>query len=118
VVAYARERGVRIVPEFDLPGHSSSWLPGYPSLGSGAGPFNIVREFGDPEGVFDPTKESTYRFLEAFVAEMVMKLFPDEYFHIGGDEVSPKIWNNERPVREFMKSHKIANGRRVASLLQ
>jgi hexosaminidase len=108
VVAYARERGVRVVPEFDLPGHSTSWLPGYPSLGSGAGPYNIVREFGDPAGVVDPTKESTYRFLETFIGEMA-RLFPDEYFHIGGDEVSAKVWNSEPHIRAFMKAHRIAN---------
>jgi hexosaminidase len=108
VVAYARERGVRVVPEFDLPGHAASWLPGYPGLGTGLGPFNIAREYGDPSGVFDPTKEATYRFLEGLIGEMV-KLFPDEYFHIGGDEVSAKVWNGNPQVREFMKSHKIGN---------
>src|SRR5579863_8734814 len=108
VVAYARERGVRIVPEFDIPGHSTSWLPGYPSLGSGPGPYSIVHEFGDPSGVIDPTKESTYKFLDAFIGEMV-KLFPDEYFHIGGDEVSAKAWTGEPHIRDFMKSHHIAN---------
>jgi hexosaminidase len=108
VVAYARERGVRIVPEFDMPGHSTSWLPGYPSLASGPGPYNIVHDFGDPTGVIDPTKESTYRFLDGFIGEMV-KLFPDEYFHIGGDEVSAKAWTGEPRIREFMNTHHIAN---------
>ncbi len=42
--------------------------------------------------LMDPTQESTYRFLDGFVGEMA-KLFPDEYFHIGGDEVNPKQWN-------------------------
>jgi hexosaminidase len=108
VIAYARDRGVRVVPEFDIPGHSTSWLPGYPSLGSGPGPYNIVHEFGDPSGVFDPTKDSTYRFLDGFLGEMA-KLFPDEYFHIGGDEVSAKAWTSEPHIREYMKSHHIAN---------
>jgi hexosaminidase len=108
VVAYARDRGVRIVPEFDIPGHSTSWLPGYSSLASGPGPYAIVHEFGDPSGVIDPTKESTYRFLDGFIGEMV-KLFPDEYFHIGGDEVSAKEWTSEPPIREYMKAHHIAN---------
>ena len=108
VVAYARDRGVRIVPEFDIPGHSTSWLPAYPSLASGAGPYNIVHEFGDPSGVIDPTKDSTYKFLDAFIGEMV-KLFPDEFFHIGGDEVSAKAWTSEPHIREFMKAHHIPN---------
>lgn len=108
VVAYARDRGVRIVPEFDIPGHSTSWLAAYPVLASGPGPWNIVHEYGDPAGVIDPTKESTYRFLDGFIGEMV-KLFPDEYFHIGGDEVSAKAWTSEPHIREYMAKHKIAN---------
>jgi hexosaminidase len=115
VVAYARDRGVRIVPEFDIPGHSTSWLPGYPSLASGPGPYNIVREFGDPSGVIDPTKESTYKFLDGFIGEMV-KLFPDEYFHIGGDEVSAKAWTGEPRIRDFMKAHHIANAAGLQAL--
>jgi hexosaminidase len=115
VVAYARDRGVRIVPEFDIPGHSTSWLPGYPTLGSGPGPYSVVHEFQDPSGVIDPTKESTYRFLDGFVGEMV-KLFPDEYFHIGGDEVSAKAWTAEPHIRDYMKAHHIANAAALQAL--
>jgi hexosaminidase len=115
VVAYARDRGVRVVPEFDIPGHSTSWLPGYPSLASGTGPFNIVHEFGDPSSVIDPTKESTYKFLDGFIGEMV-KLFPDEYFHIGGDEVGSKAWTSEPHIRDYMKAHHIANAAALQAL--
>jgi hexosaminidase len=108
VIAYAWERGVRIIPEFDMPGHSTSWLAAYPTLSSSAMPLNVVHEFGDPTGVMDPTKESTYRFLEGFLGEMA-KLFPDDYFHIGGDEVSAKVWNNEPHIRDYMTTHHIAN---------
>jgi hexosaminidase len=115
VVAYARDRGVRIVPEFDIPGHSTSWLPGYPSLASGPGPYNVVHEFEDPSGVIDPTKESTYRFLDGFIGEMV-KLFPDEYFHVGGDEVSAKAWTAEPHIRDYMKAHHITNAAALQAL--
>ena len=108
VVAYARERGVRVVPEFDIPGHSTSWLAAYPSLSSSATPLSIVREFGDPSGVIDPTKDSTYKFLDSLIGEMA-KLFPDDYFHIGGDEVNAKTWNSEPHIRGYMKAHHIAN---------
>lgn len=110
VVAYARDRGVRIVPEFDVPGHSTSWLPGYPNLASKPGPFQIVHDKGDPTGVMDPTKDSTYSFLDSFFGEMT-KLFPDEYFHIGGDEVSAKEWTSQPRIRSFMKSKKLANAK-------
>jgi hexosaminidase len=69
---------------------------------------NIVHEFGDPTGVIDPTKESTYRFLDGLLGEMA-KLFPDEYFHIGGDEVSAKAWSSEPRVRAYMTAHHLAN---------
>ncbi len=115
VVTYARDRGVRIVPEFDMPGHSTSWLPGYPSLASGPGPYNLVHEFQDPSGVIDPTRESTYRFLDGFIGEMV-KLFPDEYFHIGGDEVGAKAWTGEPHIRDYMKAHHIANAAALQAL--
>jgi hexosaminidase len=110
VVAYARDRGVRIVPELDVPGHSTSWLAAYPNLASKPGPFQIVHDEGDPSGVIDPTKESTYAFLDGLFREMA-KLFPDEYFHIGGDEVSAREWTSQPRIVTFMKAHKLANAK-------
>ncbi|HEX3684889.1 MAG TPA: beta-N-acetylhexosaminidase [Bryobacteraceae bacterium] len=109
VIAYARDRGIRIVPEFDMPGHAASWLPGYPQLGTHAPPYEIVRGAGIFGSLIDPTKESTYRFLDGFVGEMA-KLFPDEYFHIGGDEVDSKEWNQNSRIRAFMAKHHLADG--------
>jgi hexosaminidase len=110
VVAYARDRGVRIVPEFDMPGHATSWLPGYPMLAARPGSFEIGASYGILSDLMDPTKESTYRFLNNFVGEMV-KLFPDEYFHIGGDEVDPKQWNENPRIQVFMKKHHLADAK-------
>ena len=100
LIAYAHDRGIRVVPEFDMPGHSRSWVIGYPELASGPGPFTL--EDGDP--ILDPTRESTYKFLEKFIAEMA-KLFPDAYFHIGGDEVDGKQWNANPKIQEFIHAH-------------
>lgn len=110
LIAYARDRGVRIVPEFDMPGHATSWLVGYPQLGSRSGQFEITRHFDSSTDLIDPTKESTYRFLDGFVGEMA-KLFPDEYFHIGGDEVNPKEWNDNARIRAFMQQHNLADAK-------
>jgi hexosaminidase len=107
-IAYARLRGLRVVPEFDMPGHATSWLPGYPSLGTKRGPFEIAHEPGILTELMDPTKESTYRFLDGFTGEMA-RLFPDEYFHIGGDEVNPKEWNDNPRIQAFMRKHALAN---------
>jgi hexosaminidase len=103
-IGYAHDRGIRIVPEFDMPGHSRSWVIGYPDLASGPGPFTL--ETGDP--IMDPTRESTYKFLEKFIAEMA-KLFPDAYFHIGGDEVDGKQWNANPKIQEFIHAHGMKN---------
>jgi hexosaminidase len=109
VIAYAADRGVRVVPEFDIPGHATSWFPGYPNLASGTGPYEIVRGPGILPATMDPTKESTYRFLDGFIGEMA-RLFPDAYFHIGGDEVSPRgEWANNAHIAAFMKKNKLAN---------
>lgn len=108
VIAYARNRGIRIVPEFDMPGHATSWLAAYPKLGAGSGHYQITRGNGILSDLMDPTQESTYKFLDTLVGEMA-KLFPDEYFHIGGDEVDPKQWDNNPRIREFMRKHEIAD---------
>jgi len=89
VVAHARERGIRVVPEFDMPGHTASWFPGYPQLASGPGPFETGGDYGMFDPVMDPSREETYRFLDGFIGEMAT-LFPDPYFHVGGDEVNGK----------------------------
>jgi hexosaminidase len=108
LVAYARDRGIRVVPEFDIPGHSTAWFVGYPELGSGSGPYQLERKWGVFDPAMNPTEEKTYKFLDAFIAEMA-KLFPDLYFHIGGDEVNGKEWDANPKIQEFMKSHNIKN---------
>ncbi len=104
VIAYAQDRGIRVVPEFDVPGHTTSWLVGYPELASAPGPYQIERNWGVFDPTLDPTRESTYEFLDAFIGEMVA-LFPDPFFHIGGDEVTGKQWKTSPRIREFMRKN-------------
>ncbi len=106
VIAYARNRGIRVIPEFDIPGHSTAWLVGYPELAAGSGPFTIGRTWGIFDPVMDPTTEYTYKFLDNFIGEMA-KLFPDEYFHIGGDEVNAKQWDVSPRITEFKRQHQM-----------
>jgi hexosaminidase len=106
IVAYARARGIRVVPEFDMPGHSSSWAVGYPELASAPGPFSISRRWGVLDVVMDPTKDSTYKFLDKFVAEMAT-IFPDAYLHIGGDENNGVEWKNNPNIQQFMQQHNL-----------
>ncbi|HKB67551.1 MAG TPA: family 20 glycosylhydrolase [Pyrinomonadaceae bacterium] len=102
IVAYAAERGIRVMPEFDIPGHSTSWLVGYPELGSAPGPYKIERAAGIFEPALDPTREQTYKFLDGFLGEMAT-LFPDAYMHIGGDENEGKQWDRNQRIQAFMK---------------
>jgi hexosaminidase len=104
VIAYASARGIRVVPEFDMPGHSTSWMVGYPDLGSAPGPYSIADKFGVLDPALDPTRESTYQFLDAFIGEMA-QLFPDPYMHIGGDESNGKQWHANPQIQAFMKAH-------------
>ena len=104
IVAYARERGIRVVPEFDMPGHTKSWFVGYPELASAPGPYTIRREFGVEDAAMDPTRESTYTFIDSFIGEMA-QIFPDPYMHIGGDESDGVQWRANPRIQEFMRAH-------------
>jgi len=106
IVTYAHDRGIRVVPEFDMPGHTGAWFPGYPDLASAPGPFQIAREFGVLDPVMDPTRESTYKFLDTFIGEMTA-IFPDPYFHIGGDENNGVEWKANPRIQTFMQQHNL-----------
>jgi hexosaminidase len=104
VVRYASARGIRVVPEFDVPGHVTSWLAGMPEFGSVQRPYEISRTFGIWDGALDPTSESTYKFLDAFIDEM-SGLFPDESMHLGGDESNGADWKANPRIVAFMQAH-------------
>jgi hexosaminidase len=106
IVAYARARGIRVVPEFEMPGHSTAWLAAYPYLASGTHPDEIRREFGISKYAIDPTRETTYVFIDRFLTEMAT-IFPDAYIHIGGDETPAPDWKTNPHILAFMKAHGI-----------
>jgi len=108
LIAYARDRGIRVVAEFDMPGHSTAWFVGYPELASGPGPYQVERKWGVFDPAMDPTEEQTYKFLDGFIGEMA-KLFPDQFFHIGGDEVNGKQWDANTKIQAFMHAHGLKN---------
>ena len=106
MINYAADRGIRIVPEFDLPGHCSSWLVGYPEMASAPGPYSTDSLIGILNPVFDPTREEVYQFLDGFISEM-SGLFPDSILHIGGDEVNPHDWNENPSIQQFIAKHQL-----------
>lgn len=100
LIAYARDRGVRIVPEFDVPGHSAAILNAYPEL---LVPTDSPgRQVSPLTAAIDPTSESSFTFIDKLFAEMA-GLFPDPYFHMGGDEVFAMAWQEPR-IAQFMKA--------------
>ena len=106
IVRYARARGIRVVPEFEMPGHSTAWLIAYPELASDRAPESIRREFGISDFALDPTREETYQFIQRFLGEMA-GLFPDPYVHIGGDETVSPEWKTSPRIQAFMREHQL-----------
>ena len=102
IIAYADQRGIRVVPEFDVPGHCTAMLKAYPQLASVKREYELQRYYGVFDPALDVTKEYTYAFLDTLFTEM-SQLFPDEYFHIGGDENTGKDWERSPDVKAYMK---------------
>lgn len=112
IIAYAADRGIRVMPEFDMPGHATSWLVSHPEIGSAPGPYKIERRPGIFDPTLDPTNEKTYRLLETFFAEMAA-LFPDAYMHIGGDENEGKQWAANQNIQAFMLKNGIKDNHQL-----
>ena len=91
IVAYAESRGITIVPEIEMPGHSNAALASYPWLSCTGGPFTVPIGGGVFEDVYCAGKESTFQFMQDVLTEVV-DLFPSKYIHIGGDECPRARW--------------------------
>lgn len=108
IIAFAAARGVRIIPEFDMPAHTGSWLVAYPSFA--AGEIGKLPQNGLAEEVMDPSNEALYRRLSGFFDE-IARLFPDRYVHIGGDEVNGRQWTGSPRISGFKAKHGLADDR-------
>jgi hexosaminidase len=114
IIAYARDRGIRVVPEFDMPCHTTAWFVGYPELASGKGPYTIETNWGVFDPAMDPARETTFEFIDRFIGEMTT-IFPDAYFHVGGDECDGKEWDANSRVKEFMRAHQLKDNAALQS---
>ncbi|ELU06264.1 hypothetical protein CAPTEDRAFT_115968 [Capitella teleta] len=97
IIHEARLRGIRVIPEFDTPGHTRSWGLGHPEL--------LTPCYGEIEkdgfyGPLNPVADSTFSFLEKLFTE-VMQVFKDERIHIGGDEVPLRCWASNPSIQNF-----------------
>lgn len=110
LIAYAGARGVRIIPEFDVPGHSRAMVEAYPEVGV------LVQSAipGLKAAALNPASPATWRFLEGLFAEMAT-LFPDPHFHAGGDEVSAGVWKDAPGMKAWMAREGLADQHAVES---
>ena len=104
IVKYADHLGIRVVPEFVVPAHTTAILTAYPEFASVKRNYSLQRYFGVFDPVMDPTNEKLYPFLDKLFKEM-SSLFPDAYFHIGGDENTGKDWAAAPHIKSFMQAH-------------
>ncbi|WP_072669329.1 beta-N-acetylhexosaminidase [Vibrio injensis] len=118
VVNYARNLGIRVIPEISLPGHASAVAHAYPELMSGMGEqsYPHQRGWGVFEPLMDPTNPELYKML-ASVFDEVVELFPDEYFHIGGDEPNYQQWKDNPKIQQFIKDNNLDGERGLQSYL-
>ncbi len=106
VVKYAADRGIRVVPEVDIPGHATAILTAYPEIASKKMDYSIERNSGIFDPTLNPINEKTYIILDDLFGEMA-QLFPDKYFHIGGDENEGKHWDENDEIQKFKKEHNL-----------
>lgn len=98
VIEYARARGIRVVAEFDVPGHTRSWGESHPELLA-----QCEGVYAGKMGPINPIKSTSYEFLERFFKD-VIQLFPDKYIHVGGDEVGFECWQSNKEISDYVQS--------------
>jgi len=106
VIKYAAERYINIVPEIDMPGHMLAALAAYPELGCTGGPYKVAETWGIFDDVLCPGNEKTFEFVENVLTE-VIRLFPSNYIHIGGDECLKNKWKVCPKCQDKIKSESL-----------
>ncbi len=108
IVKYAAERYITVVPEIEMPGHSSAALAAYPNLGCTGGPYKVKGTWGVHKDVYCAGKEETFKFLQDVLDE-VMDIFPSEFIHIGGDECPKDAWEKCPDCQKRIKDEGLEN---------
>lgn len=113
VINYARLRGIRTLAEFDTPGHSLSWGAGQPGLLTQCYNTTTGQPIPGSYGPIDPTKPANFAFLQSLLSE-VATVFPDQYIHVGGDEVSFTCWASNPNIAAWMAANGLPAGNYAA----
>ncbi len=106
IVAYAADRGIRVVPEIDMPGHCTSWLAAHPEWTSDGEQRAPSTRFGVHRACLDPSRDLVYEAISRLLAD-VARVFPDRFIHVGGDEVDPTWWTQNDEIRRYMAAHSL-----------
>ncbi len=106
LVAYAAERNITVIPEFEIPGHSSAAIAAYTWLGTAGKDIDPPIKFGRHYDNYDVTSPKVEQFVKDVLLEL-FELFPSEVIHIGGDEVGYQVWEDSKHVQEYMKANGI-----------
>ncbi|WP_298542102.1 family 20 glycosylhydrolase [uncultured Aquimarina sp.] len=114
VVAYAKERFIDVIPEFDMPGHAKAILASYPELACVEKPFEIREIWGVDYNILCAGKEEVYVFIENVIREMAT-LFPYTYFHVGGDEVPKRAWKESELCQKLIKKEGLKDEKELQS---
>lgn len=106
IVAYAAQRHITVIPEIEMPGHSSAAIAAYPWLGSSGKKIDVPIWFGVSKDVYNIADPKVYNFLTDVLDE-VMVLFPSKIIHIGGDEAKYDHWESSEYIRTYMKDNNL-----------
>ena len=108
LIDHAVRLGIRVVPEFNMPGHSTAFLVAYPELAAHEAPAEPYGQYSIINDVMDPTKEAVFSFIQDFVGEYA-GLFPDSHWHMGGDEVMGKHWDENPAIAAYKQAEGLAD---------
>ncbi len=114
VVEYAASRFINVVPEIEMPGHSTAAISTYPNLSCTGGPFEVGTFWGIYKDIYCAGNEETFKFLEDVLSE-VIELFPSKYIHIGGDEAPKDRWKNCLKCQARIKSENLKDEHELQS---
>ena len=108
IVKYAKERGIEVIPEIDMPGHTEAILAAYPNLGCRGNNYNVVTSWGIFNNILCAGNNDVFNFLEGVIDELI-EIFPSKYFNIGGDEAPKGEWNLCEKCLKRLKDENVIN---------